>query len=162
MGKPEKATCWYCQTNVERPSRAVCVQMYGNVRAANEHTLRGIQYKKAFEKQRVHVPRCKNCADVHEKQSGIVMICAGIPLLGVIGYAVYLYVSGQAEDMVGLVLGTLCGGGVLAAIGAFVGAIVSSFSTPSSVRDVGDYKEFPPIRERLYQGWKFGNQPPPN
>lgn len=162
MGKPEKATCWYCQTNVERPNRSVCVPMYGNVRPANEHTLLGIQYKTAFEKTRVRVPRCKSCADVHEKQGFTVTVFAGIPLLGVIGYAVYLYVSEQAEDMVGLVLGTLCGGGVLAVIGAFVGGIVSSFSTPSSVRDVGDYKEFPPIRERLYQGWKFGDQPPPN
>jgi uncharacterized cupin superfamily protein len=130
-------TCWFCGRPADKqtPHHA---KMYGDV----QHSYNRVHYKQLT----MDVPRCAACKDRSNRgwPTGCLTIFAG---LGLAATGLFSHLAGSVR---GLLL--LCG--LLAVIAS---SIVLGIKEHRITKRV---KLFPPVAQRLREGWELGDKPP--
>ncbi|GLY89684.1 hypothetical protein [Actinoallomurus iriomotensis] len=126
-------TCWFCRENPAHDQSACELKMYGEVR----RTYGRIRWKSLT----IEVPCCAMCKNGRSRRN-VAIGCAPAILI------VLLAVTFLGAD-------TLIGAAI---IGIMVAVLVMRGTTRYTSRRAA--REFPPIREKLAEGWMFGEKPP--
>ncbi len=145
----EFGMCFFCKKNPSADEADKEVKLYGNVR----HVPVGYnRVQVQWNTSTIKVPRCKECKRAHQ-MSGLYMI-GGIIFAGI---------------PVGLItLAASAGNGCCCIIAGLPAGLVAGYlltvfvNSRAGRKGESEYSEFPPIKEKLSQGFKYGEKPPEN
>ncbi len=151
-------TCWFCGERDSKDASKVEVKMYGEVERIP--IWGGVQIR--WKSGTFTVPRCPVCQSAH-KALEQVGNAAGIGgLLGFLaGIGPCSLIAHAGEDAwVGGILVSV----ILIAVGACIGHAIgkanyAKVDVPKDVKPYSAFSEFPLIKEKLGQGWQFGERP---
>jgi len=147
-GNLEYDTCWFCKENPGEDKAALDVKMYGDVN--RRPTWRGARITWRYGS--VKVPRCARCKSAHDHQNAWTGGGTAIGvLLGLVGC---ISIADEGNWFGGLIVL-----GVLAAIGAGIGAAIAAALGPKGIKPESAKNEFPSVKKLLSQGWQFGEKP---
>ena len=145
--------CFFCERNQADNDSVIEVGMHGEVQKIPTGYN---SYRITWRHGKIKVPRCAECKRNHERTTNWT---AGIGSLGgIIGGIVGLAISAATDNFFFLFL--------FAAIGATAGGIFGHHRAHSQA--AGEYKplskqnEYSVIKDRLSEGWAFGEEPPQN
>ncbi|MGI5163421.1 hypothetical protein ACQEU3_03605 [Spirillospora sp. CA-253888] len=139
--------CWFCRERPPSEAHTFKRNMFGNV----QHQPAGYGYgatRVTWQHGTVEVPRCAECRKSHLYRSHIPAGARG-GLLAVLGTAALFLLLGGGPVFLAW----------LAAAAAVVVLLVpAQFGLPPAQKE--HMQEFPVVKERLAEGWQFGERPP--
>jgi hypothetical protein len=137
--------CWFCGEEAAEEDMAAEVSMYGDVNRRASYN--GVEV--TWQRGTAKIPRCRDCAEQTStaRGKGILFVTAAV-ILGVLG----LIVS---------IASPLHWWGILGTAVVVVALLQRRSSATAQVsRELERIGEFPVVRDKLKQGWGFGERPP--
>ena len=124
--------CWFCKKNKAIAAAELDVSMYGDVQREWGRIL--------YRTLSITIPRCFECRNVHRKSK-----------ITVYSSAVFGALIGSFWFPLGTIIGGLIGWGIGKAIGGSL--------RQDGIASESSKSNFPPIKELIRLGWKFGEKP---
>lgn len=139
--------CWFCGDNRADQSAAYEVKMYGDVERPFTGSYAG---RVSWKKLTVSVPRCATCNAAHGHRYNGLLGLGCVTNVVLTALAIWLFATGHPAT-----------GFALLVLDFFVfRAAVRARPPEPQPKDLPSVRDFTPIRERLDEGWLFGEKPP--
>lgn len=153
-GNLQFSQCFFCGSRPGNDKAALEVKMFGDVTRTPVWSGGGMATRVSWRQATIRVPRCPLCKAGHDRCNAAIAV--GTTIGALIGLGGCAAVASSAKD-------ATCGGIIVLVVGIFIGAglgaLIGRGMLGAGTKPEDAKNQFPPIADKLKQGWQLGEKP---